>query len=82
MGTELSASQILVRSEGALDDIHRAGHHVRAQAELAIVGGHPLGHLRTGEVQHPPDVGGSDEVPGRRKDVGPERFRDHAVPAA
>jgi hypothetical protein len=72
MRSQLQPGQILAVPERALDDSGSASQHAGVQPELPVVGGHGSLHLGRGELQHPADVGWSDEVPGGTEQVGPE----------
>src|SRR3954470_10342330 len=69
MGAKLATGEAPVIAEGALDEGGRAGHDLCAEAEPAVVASHGSLDPGPGELQHPADIGGSDEVPGGTEDV-------------
>src|SRR4029077_1249444 len=48
--------------------------HVAIELEPPIGGGPRRRHARTGELEHPPDVGRKDEMPRRPQHVRPENL--------
>src|SRR4029077_20802966 len=74
--TELLPRQLLAALERRADRAECPTHGAVVQLELPVTSGHALPDLRAGEVQHPVDVFGEDEVPRRAQDV---RAQDRAA---
>ena len=57
-------------SERASDGVGGAADQRRVHAEVPLAAGHRTPDARTGQFEHPADVFGRDEMPGRAKNVG------------
>ena len=73
---QLNARQMLAARERALDDHAAFLDGLVVELSLAVIVSVERVHTRRGKCQHPPDVAGRHEVPGRPQDV---RAQDVAV---
>jgi hypothetical protein len=69
---EFLAGELVPAAQGADQQRGSLLQHLLVQSQLPVVVGVQRVDARRGERQHPADLGGQNEVPGRPQDVGPE----------